>query len=63
MEKQKRKRRTRAELDAAKEEARRLEAEGKSRKQIAMSLEMTASQVTRYLGAVRAWRNRRIVVA
>lgn len=60
MQEQKRKRRTRAQIEAAKEEAKRLEAEGKSRKQIAGSLEMTAAQVTRMLGAVRVWRNRRL---
>lgn len=52
-------RRSRAAMRALKEEMRRLEIEGKSRAEISEMLNCTKSQVTKGLGAVRAWRGKR----
>jgi hypothetical protein len=49
-------RRSRAAMKALVVEMRKLEAEGKTRVEIALILQCTPSQVTRGLGAVRVWR-------
>jgi len=56
---EKQKRRSIAEVAALKEQARQMEAEGKSRKEIGFTLRLSPSQVTRALGAIRPWRDRR----
>lgn len=53
-------RRSKAAMKALVEQMRDMEAQGKSRKEIALTLNCTPAQVTRGLGPVRQWRGRRI---
>jgi DNA invertase Pin-like site-specific DNA recombinase len=53
-------RRSKSAMEDLRQKMRALEAEGKSRKEIALALGCTQAQVTRGLGALRCWRDRRI---
>ena len=53
-------RRSRAVMEALRTQMRELEALGKTRKEIAGALACTPAQVTKGLGPVRAWRERRV---
>lgn len=54
-------RRSRVEMRKMRERMKALESTGKSRKTIAHELGMTPAQVTRCLGAVRVWKDRRLL--
>lgn len=53
-------RRSRAEMRQLRERMKGMEASGLSRKRIALELNVTPAQVTRCLGAVRIWKQRRV---
>ena len=53
-------RRSRSLMKHLREQMKALEAQGLSRKRIALELNLTTAQVTRGLGAKRSWRGRRL---
>lgn len=55
-------RRSRAAMRSLRAEMKQLEEQGKSRKEIAFLLAVTQAQVTKGLGSVRRWRDRRIAL-
>lgn len=54
------KRRTKEEVEKMVSEMKRLEAEGKSRKEIGLAVGCCGAEVTRRLGAVRPYRGKRL---
>lgn len=53
-------RRKKAQMEELAKQMKEMEAQGKSRKAIALALGVTAAQVTRTLQPVRKWKDRRL---